>query len=288
MYYKINNNNVKVSVTNNITVPTSLEFDMDKIATEFGATSIKQINIVSDNDGFMGMSVGRYINNKKHSTILLTPKLLNLSKTCPELYYEYLAHEIQHSLNFEIFSSYIDYDRYLYIKNHIKTNDDLFFCYGITFLDEYLAYLKGREYSPAMTNLFAEDVNGNDIYYYSFETLKMAMNILKTPSNGRNIFHQYQKKFEILIIDIIQLLTHKSEPTLDIAKEIESKLKKDRLIEVYMNKVETYLKSICTEYPNNLSNKLFVSFGKTLFSIFEIIGIEISDEDNRFNFIVTN
>lgn len=110
MYYKINNNNVKVSVTNNISVPTALESDMNKIATEFGATSIKQINIVSDNNDFIGLSVGKYVNNKKHSTISLTPKLLNLSKACPELYYEYLAHEIQHSLNFEIFSSYIDYE----------------------------------------------------------------------------------------------------------------------------------------------------------------------------------
>ena len=285
MYYKINNNNVKVSIPQNIIVPKSLEDDINKIATDFKVTCIREINVVKYNTDFLGMSVGEYKNNEKYSTISLTTQLLDFSKTKPALYYECLAHEIQHSLNFEIFSSRIDYAKYLNLKNHIRTTNDLFFCYGVTFFDEYLAYLKGREYSPAVMSLKAFDFSGNDIYIRSSKFVKLAINIFKNPSYGKCIFLQYQKNFEIFIIDIIRLLSHKSPPTYMEAIEIETKLKDNKLIARYIEQIENQLNHLYSTYPECLSDDMCVDFGKTLFGIFDLVNVNINDDNGYYQFV---
>lgn len=131
--------------------------------------------------------------------MFLTSKLLSMHDTANELYLTYLAHEVGHAKNFEMLSDVLNYSEYLKVKQHIITTNDLYFSFGLTYLDEYLAFCTGNEFSPALVNLLGKDLDGNNIYNYSDKVLKMIIDISKWQYPAYNIFDAHQKSFELFI-----------------------------------------------------------------------------------------
>jgi len=282
MFFNIVSKMVRVKHPKDITIPPYLESDISAIIHDIQVSSLNRIELEHNNDDYFAMCFG---DESGHVTLKLTEKVFELHKTAHPIYLEILAHEITHAKNYEIFIRKIDYVRFLKLKNHIKTKEDLFFAFGVTYLDEYLANRGGRLYSPTWTNLLGHHKDKN-IYDYAKLVQRHLVYSVHNIDNAKNCFLSNQYDFESFFTLIIQVISHRDAPTTEFTNGILEKLYKAKLFKRYVELLDQEIQLIETDFPNSITESNINRFGAALFNIYTILGIHIIDINDKYNFVM--
>lgn len=250
----------------------------------FDSSKINEIKIIKFDDsyGYFGKVIPIEINNELKFNILYCDVVFLWYGNQNNPRYNYakgvIAHEFYHCKEMIITSKYIDFHK-LYFHGQIDTTYKYIFDLAVTQFSEYYAHF----YS---SKLYTENKDFEKTIFNSDISLTVLKDALK--NEDKVPMYKFQKEnIESFICNcIIQIARYHStkDETYIHVLDCYKNSKNFSNHYLYFIRLADLLNEYLIKYPENMSEECLMSFGKLLFSIFNLYKITFSTEDLSDNF----